>query len=292
MALLTLNFENKESLIIFDRFEYDLDLPKFKKNSEKHQQYTMVVQNGLTLNNSFSQSGFITNSTLTTNTIGQNGFVSYQQLSESTLSKLLKIVSLGYIKLKKKIKTTKVNYVFDLVLNNKEKLEKFEEKNKEYQILIDNAKKLGQTALVEKLELNKEVKKYENNLLVNNIFNFISEKSLLEFSKNCERGLKLDYIKNFTRIIPQNILDKKIKCDELELFDNYVILYYDPKNDSTSLTKKEIEKLKDPILFGVCSHTRKLYFVGDWIDELCNLTFDQIIQKMGQENTFLESQKV
>ena len=42
----------------------------------------------------------------------------------------------------------------------------------------------------------------------------------------------------------RDILDKKIKCDELELFDNYVVLYYDPQNNSTELTKKDIEKLK------------------------------------------------
>ena len=105
MALLTLNFENKDSLLIFDRFERDFDLPKFKKNSEQHQQYAMVVQNGIISNGSFSQSVFIANSASTTNMVGQTGFVAYQHIPESYLAKLLKVISLGYVKLKKKIKT-------------------------------------------------------------------------------------------------------------------------------------------------------------------------------------------
>ena len=30
-------------------------------------------------------------------------------------------------------------------------------------------------------------------------------------------------------------------------------------------------------------NSNKLYFIGDWIDEYCDLTFDKIIDTMGKE---------
>ncbi len=39
-----------------------------------------------------------------------------------------------------------------------------------------------------------------------------------------------------------------------------------------------------PILFGVIKGRRRLYFVGDWVDEFCDLTFDQIADALGKDN--------
>jgi hypothetical protein len=44
----------------------------------------------------------------------------------------------------------------------------------------------------------------------------------------------------------------------------------------TADTKEEIARKKDPILFGLIEDRRRLYFVGDWEDEYCNLTLDKI----------------
>lgn len=56
------------------------------------------------------------------------------------------------------------------------------------------------------------------------------------------KQLDIDYIKNFTRVIPDSVAEKKVLADNLQVFDNYVILYYDPTGKSFSLT--EYEKLK------------------------------------------------
>ena len=81
-------------------------------------------------------------------------------------------------------------------------------------------------------------------------------------------------------MIPDNIIDKKYEIDKLKIFDNYVILHYDKDNDQTSLTKEEIEKLKDPILFGVIRGSKKLYYIDDWEDEYCDLTLDRLVKMM------------
>lgn len=94
---------------------------------------------------------------------------------------------------------------------------------------------------------------------------------------------KMNWMKNYLRVIPDNILEKKKMFDKWECFDNYVILHFDINDDSTQLTEKEIEKAKDPILFGVISGSRKLYFVGDWIDEYCDLTLDKFIKTLEQK---------
>lgn len=38
-------------------------------------------------------------------------------------------------------------------------------------------------------------------------------------------------------------------------------------------------KRKDPILFGVIAGSNKLYFIGDWIDEYCDLRFDDVVKQ-------------
>ena len=52
-----------------------------------------------------------------------------------------------------------------------------------------------------------------------------------------------------------------------------------PKKKNSSLTKREIEAKKDPILFGVIKDSNKLYYIGDWITEDCNLTWEKFEKK-------------
>ena len=47
------------------------------------------------------------------------------------------------------------------------------------------------------------------------------------------------------------------------------------------ITPEEKSKMKDPILFGFIKETRRLYFVADWEDEHCDLTFDEICDVVG-----------
>ena len=44
------------------------------------------------------------------------------------------------------------------------------------------------------------------------------------------------------------------------------------------MTKEEVEKKKDPILFGVIKNSTKLYFVADWKDDYCELTLEEMFK--------------
>ena len=155
--------------------------------------------------------------------------------------------------------------------------------------LITKARKLGQTAQEEKLLRALVVHIYESVLAVSGFNKYIDLKQLQDLQKKCTRLLDLDYLSNFTRIIPSDVAEKKIKADELHVFDNYVVLHYDPTGAmNTAMTEseqlREMERKADPVLFGVIEGSTKLYYIGDWIDEYCDLTWEQIVEKIGSSS--------
>jgi hypothetical protein len=106
---------------------------------------------------------------------------------------------------------------------------------------------------------------------------FISEEDIVKFSQNAPSYLKLDYIKNYCRILPDEVQKEFNKAISIDLFDNYVVLHFDPEDNGSLYTKKERE---DPILFGVIKNSRRLYYITDWVDEYCDLTLDSLISTL------------
>lgn len=103
--------------------------------------------------------------------------------------------------------------------------------------------------------------------------------------KVANKVAKLIDIKNYEREIPDDVFEKLIAAKEI--FDDFIIVF----TDYTGESERQIEKKKrdkDPILFGVfkMSHPGKstiyfsrLYFIGDWVDEYCDLTLDKMIEE-------------
>lgn len=145
----------------------------------------------------------------------------------------------------------------------------------------------GQVALKERLFEQLTVNKYESVLYANGFYKAVSEARIVEFAQNSKKGLALDYMQNFGRAIPTDVIMKKLAADKLGVFDNYVILHYDPEATTYIATerekRKEAEKKKDPILFGVIMGSDKLYYIGDWVDEYCDLTFEALAEKVGKD---------
>jgi hypothetical protein len=119
------------------------------------------------------------------------------------------------------------------------------------------------------------------------MYKAVSADKIVELAQGSKKALSLDYIQNYGRVIPTDVIKKKIEADKLHVFDNYVILHYDPDGKSYVATekerKKEVERKKDPILFGVIMGSDKLYYIADWIDEYCDLTFDKLTEILGKE---------
>ena len=173
---------------------------------------------------------------------------------------------------------------FSLVkASSKESVAVYKDRVSKYLTALHNATNIGQTALQEELIRGLITNRYESVLYAEGCYYAVTEEQIAKFASQCEKGLKLSYLKNFSRPIPQEVIDKIAKMNELEVFDNYVILYYDPEGTVYKETAREEAKRRDPIIFGVIAGSKKLYYVADWIDEYCDLTLDAFVDTLGIE---------
>ena len=182
-----------------------------------------------------------------------------------------------------------VKFFANVKLSSSEEANKYRNRLNEYVACIGYTEKTGQAALKERLFENLIINKYESILYAKGMYRVLTEEQLVKFAKNCPKALSLDYIANYVRTIPLDIIKKKIEVDMLEVFDNYVILHYDPQGNAVEMTpaekKKEVDKAKDPILFGVIAGSNKLYYIADWIDTTIadDLTWETMVENLGQD---------
>ena len=166
---------------------------------------------------------------------------------------------------------------------NSQEAEKYMDRAAGYIKAIKSADLAGQNALKERLLGGLIINKYESVLNAIGKYYVIKEEDVVNFAKNTPKGLALDYIKNYIRPIPTEVINEITKMNELEIFDNYVILHYDPDRKSFKETFRELERRRDPILFGVIKGSKKLYYITDWIDEYCDLTLDKFVEVLQRE---------
>ncbi|MFA6234086.1 MAG: hypothetical protein WC824_07830 [Bacteroidota bacterium] len=287
MSLYTLgqlNLENR--LIIFDRFREDKNLPKFREKKEKKGKFSSVSSAQVGTGNIVSPNESDEDMDEDPSSVsGNSRIVTWVGSTSKKAHGKLQHVP-WYIRLFKREKKDQeppevpVEEVFTLVLKSPEELKIFEDRNQALEKMIEDSVTTGQEALHQQLLAEKDIRKIENALVASSHKRYISEAQLLKFSQWCQKGLCLDWISDFIRPIPPEVIQAKVECDKAGFFDNYVVLHFDPENRGT--TEEARRKARDPILFGVLKGSRKLYFVGDWKDELCDLTFQQIVDKLGE----------
>jgi len=146
----------------------------------------------------------------------------------------------------------------------------------------------GQEFLGEKLmnELARETR--ESTLYAKGIKMFIERDDLMKFKYKIKDGHISDTkLKDYTRVIPKDVLAKKEKVKDV--FDDFVIFHYYNEDLEKKVEKKqkmsseEKSKMRDPILFGIIKETNRLYFIADWEDEYCDLRFEEIVDVIGKE---------
>lgn len=100
-------------------------------------------------------------------------------------------------------------------------------------------------------------------------------------------------MKNFDRTIPDDIIDTVSEC--MDIFDEFYIVFTDYTGEKRAKVKKE-KRDKDPILFGNIfidgKVSPKMYFLGDWIDDYCDLTLDKMISEIAKKESKDESEIV
>lgn len=182
---------------------------------------------------------------------------------------------------------------FDQIKNlSKDESIKYIDRIKPYMIALKQSNEMGQQALSDKLVSEIFKNKYESLLYAGGFYHKITEEQAVYFIKRAEKGIRIDYIKNFARPIPDEVQEKKRQADKLMVFDNYMVMHYDPELKSFKQTKEEEEAYRrrrmDPILFGVIYGSRDLYYIADWVDDYCDLTLDQFVDVAGFDKKALE----
>lgn len=144
------------------------------------------------------------------------------------------------------------------------------------ELLLKQVRKAKQTAYAEEIENKLLQYQRELKMLEYNIDTYIPEEIFVKYKKYDNQHLRLDYIGNFDRVIPDQLYNIIAHLTENKVFDNFLILHQSI-NKNKKLTKAEKRATKDPVLFGVIKESRRLYYLGDWIDDYCDLTLDMLI---------------
>jgi hypothetical protein len=147
--------------------------------------------------------------------------------------------------------------------------EPMKQRLKEFDAHVAQAKQMGQEGLHERLVFLRQRAVAELALAQAGVaVKYLTEVQAATLIDTCKEGLTLDWISDFGRSVPADVFQKKQEADKLKVFDNYVVMHFDPQ-------RKNFTPPRDPILFGVLRASRRLYFVADWTDDVCKFTMEE-----------------
>lgn len=170
--------------------------------------------------------------------------------------------------------------------------------------LAIKADNLGQKRMVRQLSFEYALRKRELTKVYPEGFkDYIEKQGLIDLINKLKKEnatyLSLARIEDYIHPIPDS--ESAIIRKANGIFDNLYILF----TDYTNTTKKEIQKEKDPIVFGTLSvksdkdrelkESTRLYYITDWEDEYCDLTLDKLLDlshEVGQDLEVKNGQKL
>ena len=144
--------------------------------------------------------------------------------------------------------------------------------------------KSGQEKAAKKLQFIIETIKKEYKLYELGVDTFVYRQDIARYISNvADKVVKVIDLESYERPIPPEIQD----VIELTngVFSRRVIVYTDYTGEDEKKVEKE-RREKDPILFGIFDDSRthplsdRFYFLGDWEDEMCDLTLESIVDEM------------
>lgn len=150
--------------------------------------------------------------------------------------------------------------------------------------LLNKYKITGQTAGLRKLIFHLDSIEAERDLVKMGITTFIYRDDIEEYIDSISKDVvKIIELQNYEREIPDDVVAiiEKVKGK----FDKLYVLF----TDYTGKAERKVEKArrqKDPILFGTFQNERlktvidRFYFLADWEDEYCDLTFDKMVNEV------------
>lgn len=173
---------------------------------------------------------------------------------------------------------------------------KFKSRLKRLEKMVEEFTEIGQVAMAEQslkmfMQFTKESAMYACG------YRYWITKEIAEkfrYSLKSGQSLKVTNLENFGRVIPKNVIAKLKSCNEKRLFDSYVIFHLDArgKNSVVETEKQKKERERDPILFGRITECEdRYYFIADWIDELDDLQFSDILDALSLDKKDIQIEK-
>ena len=155
--------------------------------------------------------------------------------------------------------------------------------NKLYSIsseLLEKYKKTGQIKAAKKLAFHIKSILKEKEIIDLGITKFIYRDDIENYIDNIAKDVvKIIELKNYPREIPDELIETIENTKNI--FDEMYVLF----TDYTGEIEKEVEKERDPILFGsfidrnIDEMSQRMYYLGDWVDEYCDLTLDKLVSQ-------------
>lgn len=145
--------------------------------------------------------------------------------------------------------------------------------------LAEKYHKIGQVESLKKLCFLADTLVKEEKLIELGINTFIYKDTIEDYIENVAgKTVKIIELSRYMREIPDEIVDTIEKSKDL--FDEFYVVFTDYTGKEERKVEKE-KRDKDPILFGVFKNRTnvadRFYFLGDWVDEYCDLTLDKLI---------------
>ena len=150
-------------------------------------------------------------------------------------------------------------------------------------VLLDKYQITGQTDAMKKLLFHMETLEKEKDVIEAGIDTFVYLHDIKEYiEKVPQRVVKIIELKRYEREVPDEVLENFAKVKDL--FTEFFVVF----TDYTKEHEKKHKKETDPILFGMfkdmdsASVVERMYYIGDWEDEYCDLTLDRMVSEMKQ----------
>lgn len=161
--------------------------------------------------------------------------------------------------------------------------------------LAEKYQKLRQVESMKKLCFLADTLVKEEKLIEMGVNTYVYKDTIEDYIEHvADKTVKIIELSRYMREIPDELVDTIEKTKDI--FDEFYVVF----TDYTGKEERKVEKErrdKDPILFGVFKNNSnvadRFYFLGDWVDEYCDLTLDKLIEQYKEkkgENPAMKSE--
>ena len=169
-------------------------------------------------------------------------------------------------------------------LKNAKKVITTEALKESYEVILKLAEKynkLGQVRSLQKLCFLANTLIKEEKLIEMGISTYIYKDTIEDYIENvADKTVKIIELSRYMREVPDELVDTVTSTRDI--FDEFYVVFTDYTGSEERKVEKE-RRDKDPILFGVFKNdgcvADRFYFLGDWVDEYCDLTLDKMVEE-------------